>query len=74
MIAQGVKGCLAFSDSAAPEATISAAPDLPTVDKFARREATIAAAIAGSLAEQLALQAAGRQPWLTALAMVSAYA
>lgn len=75
LIAQGIEGCLAYSHSAAPEATISAAPELPTVDKFARREATIATAIAGPLAEQLVLQIAGDQPWLpTALAMVSPYA
>jgi hypothetical protein len=75
LIAQGVKGCLAFSHSAPPEATISAAPELPTVDKFARRGTAIAAAIAGSLGEQLALQIAGYQPWLTTtLAMVSPYA
>jgi hypothetical protein len=75
LIAQGVKGCLSFSHSATPEATISSAPELPTVDKFARRETTIATAIAGSLGEQLVLQIAGDQPWLpTALAMVSPHA
>jgi len=75
LIAQGIERCLAHSHSAAPQATISAAPELSTVDRFARREAAVAAAIAGSLAEQVALQVAGEQPWLpTALAMVSPYA
>jgi lysophospholipase L1-like esterase len=75
LIAQGVRGCRAFSRSAEPQATISSAPELPRVDKFARRGAAIAGTIAGSLGEQLALQVARRQPWLrTVLAMVSSYA
>jgi hypothetical protein len=75
LIAEGVKACLAFSSSAVPEATISAAPELPTVDKFARQGTAVAGAIAGSLGAQLALQVAGSQPFLTAtLAMVSRYA
>jgi len=75
LIAQGVEGCLAFSASAAPGATISAAPELPAVDKFARRGTALAGAIADSLGTQLALQIAASQPLLTAgLAMVSGYA
>jgi hypothetical protein len=75
LIAQGVEGCLAFSHAASEAATISSAPELPAVDKFARRGATVAGAIVGSLGEQLALKVAGSQPWFgAALAMVSPYA
>jgi lysophospholipase L1-like esterase len=75
LIAQGVEACLASLRSGPPEATISAAPELPTVDRFARQGTALAGAIAGSLGAQLALRIASRQPLLTAtLAMVSGYA
>lgn len=75
LIAQGVKGCLGFAHAPTAEATISSAPDLAPVGRFAARQAAIAVAVATSLGEAVALKAAGRQPLLaTALAMVSPYA
>ncbi|HEY5814895.1 MAG TPA: hypothetical protein VIS95_00980 [Solirubrobacterales bacterium] len=75
LIAQGVKGCLAFMHAPTAEATISSAPELEPVGKFAARQAAVAGAIATSLGEAVALEFAGRRPLLlTALAMVSPYA
>lgn len=75
LIAQGVKGCLAFSHTPAQEPTLESGPDLAPVDKFARRQAAVARAIAAALGEAVAQRMARRQPLLTAaLAMVSPYA
>jgi len=75
LIAQGIEACLAYSHASSVEATISAAPEIPPVDKFATRSTAIAGAVADSLGERLALEVASRQPLLTAaLAMVSRYA
>lgn len=75
LIAQGVKGCLAFMQAPTAEASISSAPGLEPVGKFAARQAAIGAAIATSLGEAVALRTASGQPLLaTALAMVSPYA
>lgn len=75
LIARGIKGCLAYMSAPSAEAAIESAPELPPVDKFARRERTLASSIATSLGKALALQMAGQQSVLaTALVMVSAYA
>lgn len=75
LIAQGVKGCLAFMHAPTAEASISSAPELEPVGKFAARQAAVAGAIATSLGEAVALEVAGRRPLLlTALAMASPYA
>jgi hypothetical protein len=75
LIAQGVKGCLAFMHAPTAAAAIESAPELAPVGKFAARQAAVAGAIVTSLGEAVVLQAARRQPLLaTALAMVSPYA
>ncbi len=72
LIAQGVKGCLAFSHAPTMEPLIESGPELAPVDKFARRQALLARTIATSLGEAVAMQIAGRQPLLvTALGMIS---
>jgi hypothetical protein len=73
LIAQGIEGCLAFMHAPTREPTLESGPELTPVAKFAKRQATVAASIATSLGEAVALRMAGRQPLLaTALAMVSA--
>jgi hypothetical protein len=75
LIAQGIKGCLAFSHAPTQGPEIESGPELAPVNKFAKRQAAVACAIATSLGERVALQMASRQPLLmTALAMVSPYA
>jgi hypothetical protein len=75
LIAQGVKGCLAFSLGATGEPTLESGPELSPVDKLARRQAALTRAIAMSLGEAVALRMVGRQPLLaSALAMVSPHA
>jgi hypothetical protein len=75
LIARGSEGCLAFSRGTVQGAAIESAPELAPVDKFAKRQAAVAGAIATSLGEAVAWRIAGGQPWLTtALAMVSPYA
>jgi hypothetical protein len=72
LIAQGVKGCLAFSHAPSLEPAIESGPALDPVGKFARRQAVLAGAIATSLGEAVAMRVAGRQPLLvTALGMIS---
>lgn len=72
LIAQGIKGCLAFSQ-APTEPAIESGPELTPVDKFARRQMALAGTIATSLGEAVAMQIAGQQPLLvTALGMISA--
>jgi hypothetical protein len=73
LIAQGIKGCLAFSQAPTMEPAIESGPELAPVDKFAQRQMVLARAIATSLGEAVALQIAGQQPLLvTALGMISA--
>jgi hypothetical protein len=74
LIANGIRGCLAFSQAAAPAAPqVEAAPELPPARRFARRQAVLAGAIATSLGTAVAIRLAARQPLLgAALAMVSA--
>jgi hypothetical protein len=75
LIAQAVKGCLGFIHAPSAEASISSAPELAPVGKFAARQAAVGRAIALSLGKAVALKAASRQPLLiAALAMVSPYA
>lgn len=72
LIAQGIKGCLAFSHAPSAEPSLESGPELTPVGKFAQRQTVLARTIATSLAEAVAMQIAGRQPLLvTALGMVS---
>jgi|SRR6476659_34771 len=75
LIAQGIRGCLAFSHAPTREPTLESGPELTPVGKFAAREASLTGAIATSLGRAVAMQLAGRQPLLTtALAIISPYA
>jgi hypothetical protein len=75
LIAQGIKGCLAFSHAPSDEPTLESGPELSPVNKFAKRQAAVARSIATSLGEAVAMRVAGRQPLLiAALAMVSPHA
>lgn len=72
LIAQGIKGCLAFSQAPTMEPAIESGSELTPVDKFAQRQAILARTIATSLGEAVAMQIAGQQPLLvTALGMIS---
>lgn len=72
LIAQGIKGCLAFSHAPTMEPPIESGPELTPVDKFSQRQALLARTIATSLGEAVAMRIAGQQPLLvTALGMVS---
>jgi hypothetical protein len=72
LIANGIRGCLAFGQAAATP-RVESAPELPPARRFARRQAELAAAIATSLGTAVAMRLAARQPLLgAALAMVSA--
>jgi hypothetical protein len=72
LIAQGIKRCLAFSHAPTLEPAIESGPELAPVDKFAKRQASLAGTIATSLSEAVAMQMASRQPLLvTALGMIS---
>jgi hypothetical protein len=64
LIAQGIKGCLAFMQ--APIQEVESAPELTPVRRFARRQAALAREIATSLGEAVALQVAGGQPLMAA--------
>jgi hypothetical protein len=73
LIAQGVKGCLAFGHAPTMEPAIESGPELTPVDRFARRQVLLARTIAASLGEAVAMQIAARQPLLVAaLGMISA--
>ncbi len=73
LIAQGIKGCLAFSHASTAEPTIESGPELTPVDKFAQRQAVLARAIVISLGEAVAMRIAGQQPLLvTAPGIISA--
>jgi hypothetical protein len=75
LIAQGIKGCLAFSHAPTEEPTLESGPELAPVNKFAKRQAAVARSIATSLGEAVAMKVAGQQPLLmAALALVSPYA
>jgi hypothetical protein len=72
LIAQGTKGCLAFSHAPTMEPAIEFGPELAPVGKFAQRQAMLARAVAASLGEAVAMQIAGQQPLLvTALGVIS---
>jgi hypothetical protein len=66
LIANGVKGCLAFSHAPTEEAQIESPPGLAPVDRFARRQLLLARKIVTSLGAALALRMAHRQPLLAA--------
>jgi hypothetical protein len=71
LIAQGIKGCLAFIHAPIQEPALESGPELAQVNKFAKRQEAIARSIAISLGQAVALRLAGRQPLLmAALAMV----
>jgi hypothetical protein len=73
LIAQGIKGCLAFGHAPATEPAIEAGPELRAVDEFAQRQMVLARTIVTSLGKAVAMQIAGQQPLLvTALGMISA--
>ncbi len=75
LIAQGIQGCLAFTASQAREPALESAPNLPPVGKIARRQASVAEAIASGLALELVARMARRQlPLAAMLTMVSSYA
>ncbi len=75
LIAHGIEGCLAYMHAPNGEPVLESGPELAPVSKFAKREASVARAIATSLGEAVAMRVAGRQPLLVvALAMVSSYA
>lgn len=72
LIAQGVRGCLAFSHGSAAASAVESAPNLKPVDDFAQRQMALARTIALSLGEAVAMRLAGRQPLLVAaLGMIS---
>jgi hypothetical protein len=72
LVAQGIKGCLAFSHAPTMEPAIESGPELTPVEKFAKRQAVLARTITISLGEAVAMQIAGQQPLLvTALGMIS---
>lgn len=72
LIAEGVRGCLAFTQTTGVEPLIEAGPELRPVEKFARRQTVLARTIATTLGEAVAIHVAARQPLLvTALGMIS---
>jgi len=72
LIAQGVEGCLAYSAAAERGPVLESGPDLPAVDKLARRQEAVTAAIAAALGRRLAARLAAPVPTLAAaLAMLS---
>lgn len=75
LIAQGIKGCLAYTHAPTQEPTLESGPELAPADKLARRQASLARTIATSLGEAVAVRMVGRLPLLApALAMVSPHA
>lgn len=75
LIANGIRGCLAFAHAATGEPRLKSAPELAPARRFARREAEVGEAIATSIGTAVAMQLAADAPLLgAALAMVSAYA
>jgi hypothetical protein len=74
LIAQGVKGCLAFMHAPAQE-PVHSGPELTPVSKVAARQALVARSIAASLGRAVAMQMAYEQPLLaTAIVLVSSHA
>jgi hypothetical protein len=72
LIARGVRGCLSYLFSPAPEAALASAPHLPLANEMARRGAAILGAIGAGLAREVAASLAGKRPGLVAaLAMIS---
>lgn len=75
LIARGIQGCLAFSSAPTREPALDSAPELPPVGKIARRQASVAEAIASELALGLVAQIVRRQfPLAAMLTMVSSHA
>lgn len=74
LIARGIQGCLAFSAAPEREPALESGPDLPLVDKIARRQMSVAEAIGTELARSLAAQMVRRSPLAAMLTMVSPYA
>jgi lysophospholipase L1-like esterase len=71
LIARGVRGCLSYMFSPAPEAALASAPHLPPANEMAKRGTTIVGAIATGLAREVAASVAGGHPGLAAaLAMI----
>jgi hypothetical protein len=71
LIAQGVKRCLGYGSAATSTTApgvpaLESGPELPLVGSMARREASLAGAIATGLARGLAVQLARREPLLAA--------
>jgi hypothetical protein len=72
LIARGIRGCLSYMFSPAPEPALAAAPHLPPAHEMARRGAAIVGAIATGLVGEVAAQVAGQRPDLAAaLAILS---
>ena len=75
LVARGIQGCLSLISSPPPEPALESAPELPSVGRLARREESVARAIASELALGIAAQMARRQlPLAAVLTMVSSYA
>jgi hypothetical protein len=72
LIARGIRGCLAFMFAAPREPPLESGPELAPVSRLARRQASVARAIATELTGEVAAQMAGREPALAAaLSMIS---
>lgn len=72
LIARGVRGCLSYMFSPAPEPALAAAPHLSQANEMTRRGTAIVGAIATGLAGEVVARLAGQRPGLAAvLAMVS---
>lgn len=72
LIAQGVQACLASMSTATRGPVLESGPELAPVGRFARRQASVANAIATEMARAVAARVAGGKPILAgALAMIS---
>lgn len=72
LIARGVRGCLSYMFSPAPEPALAVAPHLSPANEMARRGTAIVDAIATGLAKEVATRLAVQRPgFAAALAMAS---
>jgi hypothetical protein len=72
LIARGVQGCLASASAAARGPVLESGPELAPVGRLARRQASVASAIATEMARAVAAQVTEGAPVLgAALAMIS---
>jgi hypothetical protein len=72
LIAQGVQACLASPTAAAGGPALESAPELAPVGRLARRQASVASAIATEMGRAVAARVAGDTPFLAAgLALIS---